>query len=132
MSRKAKPVPCSEEQRGELKRIANSRTEMHERVERARIVLECIEGKQIKDIAASQKQTPLTVRKWRDRFIAGGIDGLADLPRSGKPVTYDAQFRNRVLEKTRRATSERLGTLGRRNISGSPRRIRRRGVAVVT
>ena len=99
MSRKAKPVPCSEEQRAELKRIANSRTETHERVERATIVLECIEGKQIKDIATSQKQMPSTVRKWRDRFIAGGIEGLADLPRSGRPVTYDVQFRNRVLEK---------------------------------
>jgi len=99
MSRKAKSVPCSEDQLIDLKRIANSRTETHQRVVRASIVLECIEGEQVKDIAVSQKQMPSTVRMWRDRFIAKGIDGLADLPRSGKPPTYDIEFRNRVLKK---------------------------------
>ena len=30
-----------------------------------------------------------TVIKWRDRFVADGLDGLGDLPRSGRPKTID-------------------------------------------
>ena len=99
MSRKPKAVEYSEEQLIELRRLSNSRKEAHQRVMRATIVLECIAGKRIKDIAADLVQTPATVRKWRDRFISIGIDGLEDLPRSGKPPTYDAEFRNNVLAK---------------------------------
>jgi len=38
-----------------------------------------------------------TVSKWRGRFALWGVRGLRDLRRTGKPVTYDASFRNRVL-----------------------------------
>jgi transposase len=31
-----------------------------------------------------------TARKWRARFCANGIDGLADAPRSGRPPVYSA------------------------------------------
>jgi hypothetical protein len=30
-----------------------------------------------------------TVIKWRERFTADGVDGLADLPRSGRPKVID-------------------------------------------
>jgi hypothetical protein len=29
------------------------------------------------------------VIKWRDRFVVDGVEGLADLPRSGRPKTID-------------------------------------------
>ena len=38
-----------------------------------------------------------TVTKWRRRFAVWGVRGLRDLQRPGKPVTYDAVFRNRIL-----------------------------------
>ena len=38
-----------------------------------------------------------TVSKWRQRFGLFGLRGLHDEPRSGKPVTYDSAFRDRVL-----------------------------------
>jgi len=99
MSRKAKAIQCSEKQLIELKHIASSRTESHQRVVRASIVIQGIEGKRVKDIATDLKLTPLTVRTWRDRFIANGVDGLADLPRSGAPAIYDENFKRLVLEK---------------------------------
>ncbi len=40
-----------------------------------------------------------TVIKWRDRFVADGLDGLGDLPRSGRPKTIeDAQIIAATLE----------------------------------
>lgn len=41
--------------------------------------------------------TTVTVRKWRDRFIANGIPGLNDLPRSGAPSKFTAEQRCEVI-----------------------------------
>jgi len=66
-------------------------------VERARIILACLEGKEIQQVARELKVSIPTVAKWRRRFALWGLRGLHDQPRSGKPPTYDAAFRNRVL-----------------------------------
>jgi len=66
-------------------------------VERARIVLRCIDGDQAKDIAHDLGVRPNTVADWRDRFLAEGINGLFDRHRSGKPKKYTDVFRNQVL-----------------------------------
>jgi transposase len=61
------------------------------------MVLGCIEGKQIKDIAKELGERPNTVITWRDRFNARGLDGLADAKRTGKPIRYGEVFRDKVL-----------------------------------
>jgi len=66
-------------------------------VERARIVLACLEDKEIQQVARETGASIPTVSKWRRRFSQDGIDGLRDRPRSGKPAIYDAAFRARVL-----------------------------------
>lgn len=66
-------------------------------VERARIVLGCLEGKLVGTIARSLNVRPNTVIDWRRRFETEGIAGLRDRPRSGKPPRYTADFRNQVL-----------------------------------
>jgi transposase len=66
-------------------------------VERARIVLACLEGKEIQQVAREIGTSIPTVSKWRRRFAQDGLGGLHDRPRSGKPATYDAAFRDRVL-----------------------------------
>jgi transposase len=66
---------------------------------RAKIVLGCIDGKRVIDIAAELGEQIDVVIKWRDRFIANGIAGLKDAPRSGKPITYGDEWKNTVLEK---------------------------------
>lgn len=97
MPRKATPPTCSKEVRKQLEDISRSRTEPFQRVERSRIVLACLDGEAIKDIAKAFKTGGNRVIKWRDRFVRHGIQGLNDESRSGKPPTYGKDFRNKVL-----------------------------------
>jgi len=67
-------------------------------VERAQIILKCLEGGGVGEIARHLKIRPNTVIEWRRRFEREGIKGLRDRPRSGKPKQYNAEFRNQVLK----------------------------------
>jgi transposase len=98
MPRKAPVVPCDETTLCELNRIANSQAAERRLVRRAKIVLECVSGKRIKDIAAQLGESENVVIKWRNRFMENGLVGLTDAKRSGAPKTYDDEFRKRVLE----------------------------------
>jgi transposase len=66
-------------------------------VERARIILGCLEGKRVQQIARDCGTRPNTVIKWRQRFVQGGLAGLRDAPRPGAKPVYGADFRNQVL-----------------------------------
>ena len=76
---------------------AHSRTIEARLVERARIVLGCLEGKPVRTVARSWKVRPNTVIDWRRRFAAEGIAGLRERRRSGKPLRYTGEFRKHVL-----------------------------------
>jgi transposase len=97
MPRHAPELECSVEDKASLVTLAKSRTEEAYTVERARIILACLEGKEIQQVAQELGVSLATVSKWRRRFALWGLRGLRDQPRPGKPVTYDAAFRKRVL-----------------------------------
>lgn len=97
MGRRAVAVSCNEADRTKLTQWANSRTAPQGQVERARIVLACLDGEAQVDIAARLNVRPNTVSKWRRRFAEKGLTGLEDAPRSGKPRTYGPDLRQRVL-----------------------------------
>jgi transposase len=97
MPRRAPELECSAEDKASLVDITKSRIEQARSVERARIILACLEGKEIQQVARELGVSIPTVSKWRKRFALWGLRGLRDEPRPGKPVTYDAAFRNRVL-----------------------------------
>jgi transposase len=56
---------------------------------RARIVLAVGSGATVTQVAAELRTSGPTVRKWRDRFVNEGVDGLWDSPRSGRPPVVD-------------------------------------------
>jgi transposase len=97
MARNAPAIACGPEDRQELERLAGSRTESKQMIERARIILGCLAGKRIKEVARICHTRPNTVIKWRQRFAQHGLTGLRDAPRPGAKPVYGANFRNRVL-----------------------------------
>ena len=97
MPRHAPELECSAEDKASLLAIIKSRTEEARLVERARVILACLDGKEIQQVARELALSIPTVTKWRRRFALWGLRGLGDQPRPGKPVRYDSAFRNRVL-----------------------------------
>jgi len=80
-----KVVVLEEEDRVQLESFRRSRALSHALVVRAQIVLLAAEGKQYKEIARTLGVSRQTVAKWRGRFVSGGIEGLYDEYRSGRP-----------------------------------------------
>src|SRR5580700_6533359 len=91
----AVPVVLSAGERKTLnKRVRGAKTAYRDRL-RAQIVPAAARGRDNARIAADLQVTVDTVRKWRGRFAGRGLDGLADLPRCGRP--------RRISELTRAA-----------------------------
>lgn len=70
------------EQLGRLARRAKSSQVL---ALRAKIVLACAAGRDNKAVAAQLRTSEHNVARWRGRFIASRLDGLADEPRPGRP-----------------------------------------------
>ena len=100
MGRPTKQIIASAEERLRLVRLLKNRSQPAGQYLRLQIVLHCMEGKTLAETAALNKVTQQTVSRWRDRYIAQGLDGLRDLPRSGRPGKYNTrQFQETVLHK---------------------------------
>lgn len=97
MPRHAPQLECSAEEKAGLVAITKSRTEEARTVERALIILGCLAGKEIQQVAQEVGVSIPTVTKWRKRFALWGLRGLRDQGRPGRPVKYDATFRKRVM-----------------------------------
>jgi transposase len=85
MSAHAVPVTLTAPERKILKRRARgAKTPYRDRV-RALIVLGAARGHPNARIAADLGISQDKARRWRGRFAAGGLEGLKDLPRAGRP-----------------------------------------------
>ncbi|MGH3883400.1 MAG: helix-turn-helix domain-containing protein [Pseudonocardiaceae bacterium] len=85
----AAPLSLREGDRGRLEALARSTSVRASVAHRARIVLMSAEGLTNTEIAHRTGSSRPTVISWRNRYAAGGINALGDLPRSGRPVVVD-------------------------------------------
>jgi transposase len=94
---RAVPVMLSAGERRTLnKRVRGAKTPHRDRL-RAQIVLAAARGHPNARIAAGLGISVDTVRKWRGRFAARGLDGLQDRPRAGRPRRISAADRAAVV-----------------------------------
>ena len=102
MMKQAATIRLTDEQRRELERRVRSQTLDARSVRRARIVLLAAEGVGNHEIARRLEISRGQVIAWRDRFAKGGIASIgADLPRSGRKPTIDAEEIVRVTTQTK-------------------------------
>lgn len=81
-------IVLSDAQATELsRRDRRVRTEVRD-ARRARIILAAARGTPNAQIAEQEEMHVDTVRKWRSRFAEHGMDGLRDLPRTGRPPVF--------------------------------------------
>jgi transposase len=78
------------EERQQLSVRAQAARAAYRDVIRAQIVLAAADGESNAHIAADLGCHVDTVRKWRRRYCAGRLGGLADRPRSGRPRQFSA------------------------------------------
>ncbi len=90
----------SPEDRAVLERLTNRRKTAQALALRARIVLACAEGVTNGVVAERLGVTRTTVGKWRQRFVAEGVDGLFDEDRPGAPRTVGDDQVEAVVVKT--------------------------------
>ena len=57
----------------------------------------CVRGKSAGETAANLMRTHKWVYGWLERYDAGGLDGLRDLPRSGRPARVRRETMNRIM-----------------------------------
>jgi len=80
--------PLTDDETRTIDRLAHSRTASARTVERAQIVWRAHRGERVPAIARVLGITAATVRLWLRRFETGGVDGLTDAPRRGRPPVY--------------------------------------------
>src|SRR5215208_2915908 len=100
MGRLLESLVLSESERAELGALAARRKTAQALALRARIVLLAGDGIANKDVAARLDIDPVTVGKWRRRFLVDRLDGLRDEPRCGAPRTVEDARIEAVIVRT--------------------------------
>ncbi len=98
--------------RAELERRVRSQTGSARDARRARIVLLADEGRSAAEIAELVGCSVNTVGSWRAAYVVGGLAGLEDRPRSGRPPrVVDADKQREVLWHTLLRPPQDLGVI---------------------
>ncbi|WP_433687449.1 helix-turn-helix domain-containing protein [Micromonospora carbonacea] len=106
----------SDEERARLARGARARSTQAYAL-RCRIVLACADGASNAEVAARFGVSAPTVGKWRSRFAARGLPGLADAPRAGRPPTIGPGRVEQVVAATLGAQPERAARWSRASMA---------------
>jgi hypothetical protein len=90
MAREARRIALAPEERDRLAKLANARIAPQGLAFRARLVLRCAQSDKPTNLQVAEELRcdPDTVARWRNRFVYRRLDGLRDLPRSGRPRAF--------------------------------------------
>src|SRR5271154_1743541 len=99
-------VVLSEDRQLELSRIAQSRSLPAGYVFRARLILMLAEGASFRTIKQRLGTTAPTISRWKQRFLASGIDGLDTYHPGQKARLLTPALRARILSATRKKPSD--------------------------
>jgi transposase len=97
-------LALTEDERATLQRWARRAKSSQALAVRCRIVLACAEGASNAEVAERLGISRPTVTKWRSRFVARRLEGLADEPRPGAARTITDEQVERVLVMTLETT----------------------------
>jgi transposase len=84
----ARPITLANAERERLKKRAYGHKTSYQARQRAAVVLHAARGRSNARIARETGLHLDTVRTWRNRFADGGLSGLADRRRSGRPTRF--------------------------------------------
>src|SRR5438067_1350003 len=86
----ASPVELAPEVRAQLEALVRARSTPQALAFRCRLVLRAAQtdNPSNQDIAAELDCDRHTIGQWRERFVATGLPGLQDAPRSGRPRSF--------------------------------------------
>jgi len=87
----------SVEQVRELDELYHTTRDVRVRTRAQMILLAAEQGLVAAEIAPIVRQDEETVRRWFARYLAEGVEGLSDAPRSGAPPKATADYRERLL-----------------------------------
>jgi transposase len=97
----AAPLKVTRRERGELERMARSNSLPHRTVAQARGLLLAMRGVANNQIARECATTPDTVRRWRAKFEAGGVDAVGTIaPGRGRKPEIDQATIDAIVNDT--------------------------------
>lgn len=89
--------------RTELEAISRSTRTPAGLVQRARLILALADGASYTDLHARWGLAATSISRWKRRFLARGISGLQDAPRSGRPDRLSPALEARIIALTQGA-----------------------------
>lgn len=99
MGRKRLLFNLSNSEKKQMQAIVSARTSEQRMVERCKIVLLTEEGKTLDEIEEILCISRVTANHWRRRFLLSRLEGLKDAPRPGRPRTFSAEDRLKVIAR---------------------------------
>jgi transposase len=91
----------SEEERQALERLSRSSKAAHKQVQRAKALLLKASGRSTAQVAEELRRGEGMVRWTVRRFNEGGLAGLEDAARSGRPLEYSQEQRGEIIAAAR-------------------------------